>query len=129
MWLVLLCLAVACAPAATPRGAVAPGVLVVRDGDGRVLVNVALGLAAYPGSRVLAQRYEGSASRTEFETADALEAVYDFYHRALLARRWTRASFTLRGETRIEARYVGPSDDVNLSLERLAGGRYRLELR
>jgi hypothetical protein len=119
----------ACAPAVNPREtSVAAGVVVLREPGGRVLINAALGVAAYPGSRVLAQRYTNRASSTEFEVRDELFTVYSFFHRSLLDRGWARATYTLRGETRIEARYTGPGDDLGLNLERLRGSRYRLEL-
>jgi hypothetical protein len=125
----LLACAPAVTPAATPREAsVAAGVVVLREQGGRVLINSALGVAAYPGSRVLAQRYSNRASSTEFEVRDDLFTVYSFFHRSLVDRGWARATFTLRGETRIEARYTGPGDDLGLNLERLRGSRYRLEL-
>ena len=120
----------ACAP--TPIAArettVAAGVVVLREPSGHVLINAALGVAAYPGSRVLAQRYTNRASSTEFEAKDDLFTVYSFFHRTLLDRGWARATYTLRGETRIEARYTGPGEDLSLNLERLRGSRYRLEL-
>lgn len=122
---------VACAPAATyrdPNVSVSAGVLVLREPSGRVLVNAALGVPAFPGSRIIAQKYTNRASSTEFEARDELEAVYAFFHESLLDKRWTRAIFTLRGETRIEARYVGPGEDLSLTLERIARGRYRLTL-
>ena len=107
---------------------VASGVVVLREPGGRVLVNAALGVPAYPGSRVLAQRYTNRASNTEFESGDELFVVYSFFHRTLLDRGWARATYTLRGESRIEARYTGPGDDLSLTLERLRGARFRLEL-
>jgi hypothetical protein len=123
---------VACAPAPTayrdPGVSVSAGVLVVREPSGRVLVNAALGVPAFPGSRIIAQRYTNRASSTEFEAQGELQAVYGFFHNALLDKRWTRASYTLRGETRIEARYVGPGEDLSLTLERITKTRFRLSL-
>jgi hypothetical protein len=129
--LVFLVLA-ACAPApATPRDSavtVSAGVLVVREPSGRVLLNAALEVPAFPGSRIIAQKYTNRASSTEFEAQAEFAEVYSFFHSALLNRRWTRASYTLRGETRIEARYVGPGEDLNLTLERITKTRFRLAL-
>ncbi len=124
-------LLVACAPATTyrdPAVTVSAGVLVVREPSGRVLVNAALGVPAFPGSRIIAQKYTNRASSTEFEAQGELPAVYGFFHNALLDKRWTRASYTLLGETRIEARYVGPGADLSLTLERITKTRFRLSL-
>jgi hypothetical protein len=127
----VLLVLIACAPATTyrdPAVTVSAGVLVVREPSGRVLVNAALGVPAFPGSRIIAQRYTNRASSTEFEAQGELPAVYGFFHNALLDKRWTRASYTLRGETRIEARYVGPGEDLSLMLERITKTRFRLSL-
>ena len=128
---ILFLVLVACAPATTyrdPSVSVAPGVLVLREPSGRVLLNAALGVPAFPGSRVIAQKYTNRASSTEFEAQGELQAVYGFFHESLLDKNWTRASFTLRGETRIEARYVGPGADLSLTLERVTKTRFRLSL-
>lgn len=122
---------VACAPATAyrdPNVSVAPGVLVLREPSGRVLLNAALGVPAFPGSRIIAQRYTNRASSTEFDAQGELGAVYGFFHEFLLDKRWTRATYTLRGETRIEARYVGPGEDLSLTLERVTKTRFRLSL-
>lgn len=127
----LLLVLVACAPATTsrePSVSVSAGVLVLREPSGRVLVNAALGVPAFPGSRIITQKYTNRASSTEFEAQGELQNVYGFFHGALLDKRWTRASFTLRGETRIEARYVGPGEDLSLTLERITKTRFRLSL-
>jgi hypothetical protein len=124
-------LLIACAPATTPRDpavTVSAGVLVIREPSGRVLVNAALEVPAFPSSRIIAQKYTNRASSTEFEAQAEFAEVYSFFHSALLNRRWTRASYTLRGETRIEARYVGPGADLSLTLERIAKTRFRLSL-
>jgi len=90
--LVLLGLA-ACAPveqtASYPPAEAGPGVLVLRDASGQILLNPSLGLYAPEGSVILAQQYRGEASTSRFRSPQSFDRVYLWLKRALQDLGWT----------------------------------------
>ena len=90
--LALLLLA-ACAPVETtpnlPPAQAGPGVLVLRDASGRILLNPSLGLYAPEGSLLLSQSYLGEASKSRFRSPESFDRVLLWLKRALLDLGWT----------------------------------------
>ncbi|AEB10875.1 hypothetical protein [Marinithermus hydrothermalis] len=138
LWLVALLLT-ACAPELTAPFTPAPepvrvaaGVLVVRDAQGVPLLNSFLPLPAYPGSRLLAQTYQGKNSQSRFQTPAAFEAVRRHVLRALEAGGWRLLEATTQEQppTRYTATFkvIRGSEVVEVTL-RLEGGVYSLEVR
>ena len=80
----------ACAPrpAEAPPVAVRPGVVVVRDAEGRVLLNPGLGLGAPPGAVVLEQAYRGAGSDSRFTHPWEFDRVLSWLRAELKAMGW-----------------------------------------
>ena len=92
VWLSLLLLLAACAPTAQrpayPPAKAGPGVLVIRDDAGRILLNPGLGLVAPAGSVLLAQRYQGAASRSRFASPAPFDRMLFWLKRELESLGW-----------------------------------------
>jgi len=90
--LVLLVLLVACAPRVAsptyPPAQAGPGVLVVRDASGAILLNGDLGLMAPPGSTLLFQRYLGQRSQSRFTAPQAFDRMLAWLKSALAGLGW-----------------------------------------
>ncbi len=88
----LLLLLAACAPTrvtpALPPAGVGPGVLVVRDAGGAILLNTEIPLPAPPGATVRFQRYLGSASQSRFSSPQSFDALLAWLKGALKAAGW-----------------------------------------
>jgi len=123
--LLFLLLFAACAPTAKkpayPPAKAGPGVLVLRDDGGRILLNPGLGLVAPEGSVILSQRYRGAASESRFTSPESFERMLLWLKRALADLGWRVAALDLRER---------PPDDfeARLVIER-EGERRRLVLR
>ncbi len=108
--LLFLFLIAACAPTAKkpayPPAKAGPGVLVLRDAGGRILLNPELGLAAPEGSVILFQRYQGAASQSRFTSPESFERVLFWLKGALdeLGYRVVELSLTERPPEYFEAR-------------------------
>ncbi len=137
--LLVALLLTACAPELTAPFAPAPepvrvaaGVLVVRDAQGVPLLNSFLPLPAYPGSRLLAQHYQGKNSQSRFQTPAAFETVRRHVLRALEASGWRLLEATTwehppaRYQATFQVTRGGETVEVTLRLE---GGVYVLEVR
>jgi len=85
--LALLLLLAACAPSVEtpsyPPAKAGPGVLVLRDEAGRILLNPDLGLFAPAGSVLLAQSYQGEASKSRFTSPESFDRVLRWLEEAL----------------------------------------------
>ena len=94
-----LLLLAACAPTverpAYPPAKAGPGVLVLRDERGRILLNPGLGLAAPEGSVLLKQRYQGTASKSRFTSPEPFERVLLWLKKALSDLGWRVAELRL----------------------------------
>ena len=124
-WILFLLLLAACAPTAKtpayPPARAGPGVLVLRDDGGRILLNPGLGLVAPEGSVILFQRYRGAASESRFTSPESFDRTLLWLKRALADLGWRVAALDLRER---------PPDDfeARLVIER-AGERRRIVLR
>ncbi len=93
-FLLLGLLLAACAPLeqtppAYPPAQAGPGVLVLRDASGRILLNPSIGLPAPAGSLLLSQSYLGEASKSRFRSPDSFDRVVLWLKRELLDLGWT----------------------------------------
>ena len=117
----------ACTVAVT-NGAATQGIVVSpdRSGEERIL-NPTLGLAAYPGSRILEHEVDGRDSETEFHANADLRTVYAWFHDQLVADGWRRTDLEIESDE-IEAEYRRGGQEFELELEDEGGGRYELEI-
>jgi len=88
-----LVLLAACAPVeknpSYPPAQAGPGVLVLRDASGRILLNPSLGLSAPAGSLLLSQSYLGEASKSRFRSPESFDRVLLWLKGALKDLGWT----------------------------------------
>ncbi len=94
------------------------------------VLNARLGLPAYPGSIALKREERGGSSEAEFETRDAPEQVYAYFHNWLISRGWVRTRLEYKGPaTKVEALYQRGTERFKLELDqRGQSGRYKLEI-
>ncbi|MCS7068820.1 MAG: hypothetical protein NZN28_09375 [Meiothermus sp.] len=122
-WLLSACVVVRPEPTPPPPVRPAP------QPTGFVL-NVRLGLPPYPGSVALKREERGGSSEAEFETRDALEPVYTFFHNWLTSRGWVRTRLEYKSAaTKVEAVYQRGAERFKLELDQQGrSGRYKLEI-
>ncbi|MCX7601987.1 MAG: hypothetical protein N2Z75_08610, partial [Meiothermus sp.] len=78
----------------------------------------------------LKREERGGSSEAEFETRDALEPVYTFFHNWLTSRGWVRTRLEYKSAaTKVEAVYQRDAERFKLELDQQGrSGRYKLEI-
>ncbi len=135
LWPALLLFLAACAPRvqppAYPPAQAGPGVLVVRNAEGAILLNGELGLAAPPGSTLLFQRYRGGRSQSRFTAPQAFDRMLLWLRQALKELGWRVVRLELLEEPPrlFQARLVLKKGDDRRSVRLVyRSGVYTLEV-